>query len=183
MTTPLTRDRPNSGEERAAGVIFEEMLEQFGPGVYRFLLQLTRHAPDADDLYQETALKAFRAFGRLDAAANHRAWLYRIAGNSFLSDRRKRARLEPLEDAAAALLPVPAEDVAARIDAGAALARVNAAIATLPPKQRMALIARRRHDLGYAEIASLLGCSEAAARANVHEAVRKLRDACGDLLV
>ena len=50
----------------------------------------------------------------------------------------------------------------------------------LPPKQRVALTLRKYHELGYAEIADALRCSEAAARASVHEALRKLRDCFGD---
>jgi RNA polymerase sigma-70 factor, ECF subfamily len=162
---------------------FERLLDRHGPEVYRFLVHLTRNPADADDLYQEAALKAYRAFPRLDGNANHRAWLYRIASNTFLSDRRKHGRVGALADAQAAAIPAPATDDAARIDAGSALARVGPMIDALPTKQRLALIARKHHDLSYAEIAALLGCSEAAARANVHEAVRKLRDGLGDLLV
>ncbi len=180
MTTAHPGGRERAGPPGESS--FEAMLERHGPEVYRFLVSLTRNPADADDLYQEVSLKAFRAFGRLDGEANHRAWFYRIAGNAFLSDRRKHGRVGPLDDATAAAIPAPADDAAARLDASAALARVGPMIDRLPPKQRMALIARKQHDLSYAEIAQLLGCSEAAARANVHEAVRKLRDGLGDLL-
>jgi RNA polymerase sigma-70 factor (ECF subfamily) len=165
-----------------AGIDFDEVLARHGTEVYRYLLQLCRNRPDADDLYQETALKAFRAFGRLDAVANHRAWLYRIAGNTFLSDRRKYGRTGPLDGAAAEAIPSPASDEAARLDARDLLTQVDGLVAGLPKKQRLALIGRKYHDLSYAEIAASLNCSEDAARANVHAALRKLRDALGDRL-
>jgi len=161
---------------------FEEVLARFGPEVYRFLMNLARNQADADDLYQETALKACGAFGRLEPGANCRAWLYRIAGNAFLSDRRKHGRVGPLDDVAAGALEAPPGDEAARLDARDLLAEVSALVDRLPRKQRMALIARKQQDLSYAEIAALLDCSEAAARANVHEALRKLREAFGDRL-
>lgn len=161
---------------------FEEVLERHGPEVYRFLLNLARNQPDADDLYQETALKAYRAFGRLDPGANCRAWLYRIAGNTFFSDRRKHGRVGQLDDLTAGRLEAPLADDAARLDARDLLAEVAALVDRLPRKQRLALIARKHQDLSYAEIAELLDCSEAAARANVHEALRKLRNALGDRL-
>ncbi|MFM9108182.1 MAG: RNA polymerase sigma factor [Chloroflexota bacterium] len=174
-----------NGAERADGGgngEFAALLERHGPEVYRFLLRLTRNPSDADDLYQEAALRACRAFGRLDARANQRAWFFRIAGNAYLSDRRKHARVQPLGDAAAGALAAPADDEDARTDAAAALARVLPLIDGLPRKQRMALVARKGSGLSYPEIAVLLGCSEAAARANVHAAVRSLRAGLGDLL-
>ena len=159
---------------------FEAVLERYQAEIFRFAVHLTRNHADADDLYQETVLKAYRAFDRLDGEANYRAWLYRIATNAFLSDRRKRGRERRLDDLQAEMLPGEAADDAARLDAGNLLREVDAFVASLPDKQRLALIQRKYHDLSYAEIADNLRSSEAAARANVHEALRKLRSQFGD---
>ena len=159
---------------------FEMVLERYQAEIFRFAMHLTRNHADADDLYQETLLKAYRAFDRLDHEANHRAWLYRIATNAFLSDRRKRNRERPLDDEQASVLPGQPTDDAARMDASNLLREVDAFVASLPDKQRLALIQRKYHDLSYADIAANLGSSEAAARANVHEALRKLRDKFGE---
>jgi RNA polymerase sigma-70 factor (ECF subfamily) len=174
MTGPVTL-------ETATQVTFDETLARFGAEIYRFALHLTRNRPDADDLYQETALKAYRAWDRLPCDANHRAWLYRIASNTFLSDKRKSARLSSL-DAAEMVETIPAasRDDDGRLDAGDLLREVETFIAELPPKQRVALVQRKYLELGYPEIAAVLGCSEEAARRNVHEALRKLRDRFGD---
>ena len=165
-----------------APVTFDDVLARHQGEIYRFTVQLTRNPTDADDLYQETLLKAYRAFGRLDGHANHRAWLYKIATNTFLDDRRKRGREDPLDPDAEAALPATPTDHAAGLDARALLREVEAFVAALPPKQRAALILRKHHEVGYPEIAATLRCSEAAARASVHEALRKLRDAFGDRL-
>ena len=161
---------------------FDDVLERYREEIYRYAAHLTRNRADADDLYQETLLKAYRAFDRLDGSANHRAWLYRIATNAFLSDRRKRAREGSLDGQQAELIPAAATDHAARLDARDLLHEVEAFVTALPVKQRVALIQRKYHDLSYSEIAANLRCSEAAARANVHEALRKLRDRFGDRL-
>ena len=161
---------------------FDEVLARYQDEIYRFAAHLTRNRADADDLYQETLLKAYRAFNRLDGSANHRAWLYKIATNAFLSDRRKRAREGSLDGEQAETIPAAATDHAARLDARDLLREVEAFVAALPLKQRVALIQRKYHDLSYAEIAANLRCSEAAARANVHEALRKLRERFGDRL-
>ena len=164
------------------GPTFDELLVRHGDEIYRFILRMSRNRADADDLYQDTLLKAYRAFGRLDAAANHRAWLYKIATNTFLSDRRKMGRESPLDDALAQEVPAAPVDEAARLDARDLLGEVESFIAALPPKQRIALVQRKHHNLDYADIAAILRCSEAAARASVHEALRKLRDRFGDRL-
>ena len=67
-------------------------------------------------------------------------------------------------------------DIATRIDAADLLADVAVFVATLPAKQRAALVMRKQHDAPYPEIAAALGCSEAAARRSVHEGLRKVRD-------
>lgn len=154
---------------------FAIAIERFGDEIYRFACQLTRNAADADDLYQETLLKAFRAFARLPADANHRAWMYKIASNTFISDRRKRGRDNPLSDAHEQTLAAAPVDTASGMDARDLLRDVEAFVLDLPPKQRVALILRKYHGHGYADIADTLKCSEVAARANVHEALRKLR--------
>jgi RNA polymerase sigma-70 factor (ECF subfamily) len=166
-------------------VTFEDLVARHANEIYRFITQLARNRADADDLYQDTLMKAYRAFGRLDGSANHRAWLYKIATNTFLSDRRKRGRIDSLDEQASNGISEVEEaetDHAASLDARALLKEVEAFVMALPPKQRVALILRKYHEQSYAEIAESLKSSEAAARANVHEALRKLRDAFGDRL-
>jgi RNA polymerase sigma factor (sigma-70 family) len=161
-------------------VTFEDLVERHQAEIYRYSMQLTRNRTDADDLYQETLIKAFRAFDRLDGNANHRAWLYKICSNTFLSNQRKAGREGPLDETVEMSLPAESTDQAASLDARAVLKEVELFITTLPAKQRVALILRKYHEVGYDEIAATLKCSEAAARANVHEALRKLRDCFGD---
>jgi RNA polymerase sigma factor (sigma-70 family) len=167
--------------EPAVQATFDETLARFGAEIYRFALHLTRNRTDADDLYQETALKAYRAWNRLPCDANHRAWLYRIASNTFLSDKRKTSRLRSLDaEETVESIPAASQDDDGRLDAGNLLREVEVFIESLPPKQRIALVQRKYLDIGYPEIAVTLSCSEEAARRSVHEALRKLRDRFGD---
>ena len=167
--------------EPAVQAAFDETLARYGAEIYRFALHLTRNRSDADDLYQETALKAYRAWNRLPCDANHRAWLYRIASNTFLSDKRKTSRLRSLDaEETVESIPAASRDDDGRLDAGNLLREVESFIEDLPPKQRIALVQRKYLEIGYPEIAATLGCSEEAARRSVHEALRKLRDRFGD---
>lgn len=161
-------------------VTFDDLLDRHQAEIYRFAMQLTRNRADADDLYQETLIKAYRAFDRLDGSANHRAWLYRIATNTFLSGKRKTKREDPLDDALEATLPADPVDHVADFEAQDLLGEVQRFVAALPDKQRIALVLRKYHEMEYGDIALNLKCSEAAARANVHEALRKLRACFGD---
>lgn len=175
-STPLG-PATNPPDRPVSPVLFTTLLERHGEEIFRFACQLTGNRTDADDLYQETVMKAFRAFGRLPAGANYRAWLYRICSNTWISDRRKNGRVSPMNDVLADTLSIPPTDHASALDARDLLQEVELFVNDLPPKQRVALVLRKHHEVGYAEIGSILNCSEAAARANVHAALTKLRGA------
>ncbi|CAN5637765.1 hypothetical protein BH23CHL3_BH23CHL3_10000 [soil metagenome] len=159
------------GTERLS---FTTMIERNGSDLYRFSWSITGNPHDADDVYQETLLKAFKAWKRLPGDANHRAWLFRIASNTWISDRRKQRRLRELGDGANDI-PARDPDAASQLDARDTLREVTSAIALLPAKQRTALVLRKYHDMDYAEIGDVLDCTEEAARASVYQALRKLR--------
>jgi RNA polymerase sigma-70 factor (ECF subfamily) len=141
--------------------------------ILRYLRRLTGDLATAEDLFQDTFLKAFRAFSRLRPGSNHRAWLYRIATNAFFNHRRAGGRRA--EVALPPELPSDGPSPAAAQDAAAAIAALRLAVGRLPRRQRAAFIQRQWHQLSYREVGVALGCTEAAARANVYQAVRRLR--------
>jgi hypothetical protein len=71
---------------------FGLLVDTYQTEMLRYLRRLTGDAATADDLFQDTFLRAFKAFSRLRSNPNHRAWLYRIATNRFLNHRRRRRR-------------------------------------------------------------------------------------------
>lgn len=161
---------------------FEAIVAAHHAEIRRYLLRITGRASDADDLSQETFLRAFGAYRALPAGANVRAWLFAIATNlgrnHFRSEsRRRRAMHTFAEDGTGHGTP-------ARPDAEAlarqARRRVEALIDALPLKQRLAFIMRKMHDLEYPAIARSLECSEESARAHVFQALRKIRRALGE---
>jgi RNA polymerase sigma-70 factor (ECF subfamily) len=179
LTLPQPVVSPNGAAPVAA---FDALLVAYQAEIYRYALQLTRNPTDADDLFQETMLKAYRAFDRLNGEANHRAWLYRIATNTLLDGRRRAGRERPLDPVIDDHLATVSPDQAASIDARDLLIEVQAAIQDLPPKQRAALVMRKYHGIDYGQIAEALKTSEGAARADVYEGLRKLRARFGDRL-
>jgi RNA polymerase sigma-70 factor (ECF subfamily) len=155
---------------------FETILEAHHAEIYRYLLRVTARRSDADDLSQETFLRAWRAYRVLAPDANVRAWLFTIATNlarnHFRAERRRRS-------AHAAVRVVRVETDGVRPDGEAAFhetrARLERVVARLPLKQRAAFVLRKIHDLDYEAIARSLECSAESARAHVFHALRKIR--------
>lgn len=151
---------------------FELLVRRHRGEILAYLRRFLGGDLDAEDVAQDTWLRAHRAFTRLPADANQRAWLYRIATNRALSALRKRRRT------AGRTSEIAVETVPARggeLDGGLAMRAIGRAVAALPAKQRAALIGRRFQGLDYAALGVSLGCSPEAARANVYQALRKLR--------
>lgn len=153
-------------DERASLPPFMEVLERHRDEVYRFLrAALGPH--EAEDCFQETFLAALRAYPRLPPGSNLRGWLLTIARRKALDEHRSRAR-RPLPAER-----LPEETVDPPSDAEEGLWR---AVRELPSKQRAAVLYRFVCDLPHREIGALLDCSEEAARRNVHEGLKRLRE-------
>lgn len=120
--------------------------------------------PRAEDAWQETFLRALRAYGRLEHGRHLRAWVFTIATNVALDELRVKQRAVPHLDV---------EPVAElRRDAFRELEHLTG---ELPPTERAAVVLRYGYDLPYAQIADALGSSEEAARAAASSGVRRLR--------
>jgi RNA polymerase sigma-70 factor, ECF subfamily len=155
---------------------FETVVSSHHAEIRRYLLRVTARASDAEDLSQETFLRAYRAFRALPPEANVRAWLFAIATNLGRNHFRAASRRRRAYAVAALGASTDAPDRAdAELLADEARARVEAVVAALPEKQRLAFIMRKMHELEYADIGTSLQCSEDSARAHVFQALRKVR--------
>ena len=152
---------------------FGALVDAHQAEILRYLRRLTGNAADAEDLFQETFLRALPAFRRLRRGTNHRAWVYRIATNVFLNHRRRLGRRSevPLEGQLPSVDASPAARYRARLTAEVC----RRAIRALPPKQRAAFVQRNVLGWNYAQIADALGGTRDGARANVYQAARRLR--------
>ena len=144
--------------------------------IFRYLRRLSWRAGDADDLSQETFLRAYRAWRSLAADANVRAWLFTIATNVF----RNHVRSERRRQAAHATVRTTRRELdldgpEGEAMAGEIRALTEAAIRRLPLKQRLAFTLRKLHELDYEAIGQSLECSPESARAHVFQALRKIR--------
>jgi len=170
------------GQQQDERLSFTEVITVHQKAVYSYLLRFTRNLHDAQDLFQETFLRAHRAYAALPTDADLRAWLMRIAVNlskNYVRDRQRRARVLVNEEQGD--LPTSASVTGASADTESTMisretARtLLATIETLPFHQRAALVQRQFEGLDYPTIAVNLGCSQESARAHVYQALRKLR--------
>ena len=148
---------------------FQLALDQHRDSLARFLAA-TVGPQEAEDCLQETLIAALRAYPRLRAGSNVRAWLFTIARNKALDEHRARVRR-----------PVPVAEADSGGSVAVALgdesdAELWASVRALPPKQRAAVVLRFVNDFSHREVARVLDCSEEAARRSLHEGLAKLRE-------
>ena len=158
---------------------FQRFLDEHRAVVYRFLVA-TVGPNDADDCFQETFLSALRAYPKLRDARNLRGWVLAIATRKAIDVGRARQRgPEPVPDVAGLLPDVAAtarlaewpEFPAEHLDDS-----LWQDVLELPPHQRVALVHRVVLDRPYPELAAAMGISVEAARANVYQALKRLRE-------
>lgn len=166
------------------GVWAEDVLRVYGTSLYPAALRMTRNAPDAEDLVQETFVKALVASERFQPGTNLNAWLRRIMVNTFISGYR-RTRAGPQfvpEDALGSQLICAqshggsAEDqvVGRLLDPG-----VIAALRELPDRHRIVVYLAYLEGLGYRQISALTGIPLGSVKSSLHRARYRLRAELG----
>ena len=154
-------------------VKFQELYESHAADVYRFALGLAGDSSEAEDITSETFIRAWVRSSRI-RTETLKAYLFAIARNFYLEQRRKRKHQIRLED----VHPDPAPGPDKRVESKLELLRGQSFLQTLPETDRTAFVMRVQHELPYAEIARVLGLSLTAARVKVHRVRKKLLTAC-----
>lgn len=150
-----------------AALTFGQLLERCERELFAYALRLSGQRADAEDLFQDTFLAAFKAWPP-PRRGNERAWLYRIATNRAIDrERRTRRIIASVDDLA---LAAPERD-------DVTLADLGRAVRTLPAGQRAAFVLRKVQGLAYRDVARILDCTEEAARGRVSDALKKVRAA------
>src|SRR3954453_6668607 len=163
---------------------FQRFLEDNRDAVWRFLVaSVGPH--DADDCFQETFIAALRAYPRLRGDSNLRGWLFTIAHHKALDSHRARnRRAVPMDELPETVGEPLMNGGEPELWTGRGAQRLTnggepelwRAVGALPVKQRAAVLLRFAGDLAYREIGDATGTTEEAARRNVHEGLKKLRE-------
>jgi RNA polymerase sigma-70 factor (ECF subfamily) len=151
---------------------FHELYERHAKDVYRFAFWMCGDAAQAEDITSETFVRAWTAQAPI-RTETVKAYLFAIARNVYLQQRRRSRRETQLD----ALAPDPAPTTEQLVEDRLALAEAQAVIQTLPETDRAALLMHVLYDMPYEEIARALSLSIVAAKVKVHRARLKLAQA------
>ena len=180
--------RCQNGDMKAA----EELFRRYHAPIYALVKRMVRDAPEAEDLVQETFLKAFRGLGGFKGHSAFKTWLYQIATNTCLNHLAKAERKYhhdsldaplggegdyTLGDRLASSGPTP-EDAAHTQEV---YSRVQEAIQRLSPEFRSVLVLRDLQDLSYDEVAATLGINLGTVKSRLARARKQVQQWLGDL--
>jgi RNA polymerase sigma-70 factor (ECF subfamily) len=150
---------------------FAVLVDRYWDRLYRWLFHLTHDRHAAEDLTQETLLKAFAGLRTFRPDSNFRAWLFRIGHNNFVNQQRLR---RGTRQALPADLPAGDEGPVEQTLSREALQHLTRAVGRLPTEFRSAFLLRAEEGLSFRQIAAVLSVTEETARWRVFKARQKL---------
>jgi len=170
--------RFKKGEQGA----FDELVRRYQKQIYYLALRMTGNREDAEDIAQETFVKAYEALENFREESSFFTWIYRIAVNLSINHyyKEKLRRFVSLNDLIGILSShSPPPDSA--VEGDQINRAVKKALEGLPAKQKMVFVLRQYEGLSFPEIAEVTGRTVGSVKANYFHAVRKLRRALKDL--
>jgi RNA polymerase sigma-70 factor (ECF subfamily) len=159
---------------------FRALVEQHSRGAFRLAFRITGNEQDAEDVVQESFLRAFRRLWRFEARADFGTWLHRIVANCALDvlrsrETRRQQNPEVPFDSVTSAPPSEAPGPDRLTESAEIQRRVAAAFAGLSPLERTAFVLRHFEGRSVHDISRTLGLGRSAAKQAVFRAVRKLR--------
>jgi len=168
-TTDMRRDRPRKAEER---LTVREGIVRAIPKLRGFAFSLCRNSDRADDLVQETMVRALSKIDSFEPGTNLIGWLFTILHNQFRSEYRKRVReVEDCDGRFANSLPCPAQQ-----EGHLGFEELRRALAELPDDQRAAVVLVGAAGMSYEEAAEICGCAVGTIKSRAFRAREKLAE-------
>jgi RNA polymerase sigma-70 factor (ECF subfamily) len=181
-------DAETVAQARAGGAdAFRRLVERHSRNVFRLAYRMTRNEHDAEDVVQETFLRAYRNLDRFEERAQFGSWVYRIAANCAYDSLRARERRQedadpvPLDASNGPVTELPSGEPAADriVFGGEVRRRVALAMRRMSALEKSAFTLRHFEGMSIEEIGRALDLDTSAAKQSVFRAVRKVRDALG----
>ena len=169
------------GDEEA----FRVLVERHSRSIYRLAYRMTGRPEDAEDVVQETFVRAYRQLSRFEARSNFATWLYRIGFNCAIDYMRARPHRESAESHETLERLTPGSDAPSIDDlvyAGEIGTRVQEALNALSTQERAAFLMRHYHGCSIEEICTALDLKTNAAKHSIFRAVKKMRVALRPLM-
>lgn len=169
---PLLIERlRNPADAREA---FAEVIDVYTEPLYRQIRRLVQSHDDANDLLQNTFMKAWMSIENFRGEARLSTWLYKIAINEAITHLQRERRRDSLslDDQEAALASAIASDE--WVDGDRLASQLRQAVAQLPEKQRLVFNMKYYDEMKYEEMSSVLGTTVGALKASYHLAVKKI---------
>ena len=171
----------SAGDENA----FREIVDRHGRALYHLAFRITGRREDAEDVVQDTFIRAYRQLGSFEARSSVATWLHRIGVNCAIDLIRRRRTLEAPEapeDLEQRFVPHKAPSTVDLVYDGQITVRVEQAMEALSAKERAAFVMRHFQECSIDEIASTLDMKTEAAKHAVFRAVKKMRVALRSLV-
>jgi len=164
-------------EERVSTTTFQELAMPLFDQFYNFARWLTQDTAEAEDLVQETYVKALRGFSSFQLGTNFRAWMYRILRNSFLSSRTGLKTMIAIDgESDESLLPAESTTPESILIAQVDRETMQQALADLPVPFREILLLCEVEEMSYQEIAETLAIPIGTVMSRLFRARKALRD-------
>jgi RNA polymerase sigma-70 factor (ECF subfamily) len=164
-------------KELVSAATFEELAMPLFDQLYNFARWLTQDTAEAEDLVQETYVKALRGFSSFQLGTNFRAWMYRILRNSFLSSRTGLKTMVAIDgETEESVLPAESTTPESILIAQAGRETVQQALADLPVPFREILLLCEVEEMSYQEIAETLAIPIGTVMSRLFRARKALRD-------
>jgi len=177
----IALERAQTGDVEA----FRMLVEENSHKMFRLAFRMTGNEADAEDVVQETFLRAFNRLSEYESRAHFSSWLHRIASNYAIDLLRRRKRwnssdLETVEQHSPLLADGPGPESEAL---GSEIrTHVDRELNQLTPKERIAFTLRHYQGMSIKEIGSVTGTNENTTKNHIFRAVRKLRKALGPMV-
>ena len=168
-----------AGVRQGDAAAFEALARQNASRLYRMALHLTGVQEEAEDLVQETLVRALPALKKFEGRAQLSTYLVRALANLWKNRLRSRSRSRIVDEEPLFDPPDGSSSALERLEAEDAAIRVRAAVARLDPERRMALLLREVEDLSYEEIASITRVPVGTVRSRLARAREDLRRLLG----
>jgi len=163
---------------------FQALVERHSRAIFRLAYRMTSNEQDAEDVVQETFLRAYKRLRQFESRAHFGTWLHRIAANCALDCLRSRQRHDAGRESIDTVCgdgpqPLPAPDpLPDRVLFGAEVQQqIDGVLAGLSPKEKAAFVLRHFEGMSIEEISRTMGLRSEAAKNNIFRAVKKLRKA------